>query len=263
MRFVYTFSLLIGSLNCQRLSVDLNIEEHGTRYRQTVEYDPVTKAVTYRVPQHNDVDSTVNIIHAASNTMLTMTEGIEGRQCLLHSAPIGFEPETHALGAFAMSANNETLTPGRAKIISYLNYHKGKISQGERKALLDSMQTLCEGIDIVRVEQIPVTEEEFRDKTVFPAFMNNTIGQGHPRFKREISFCDTGNACGKNIPGGRHCYWEVIPHVSSGTMELDHVRSAEWQCVVCCQDGSRSNGMCDCDDVNTDTFGGCQNVARR
>ena len=83
MRFVFTFSLLIGSLNCQRLSVDLNIEEHGTRYRQTVEYDPVTKvfpfnlrkdhfivisfqAVTYRVPQHNDVDSTVNIIHAAS-----------------------------------------------------------------------------------------------------------------------------------------------------------------------------------------------------
>ena len=97
------------------------------------------------------------------------------------------------------SANNDTLTPGRAKIISYLNYHKGKISQAERKALLDSMQTLCEGIDIVRIEQIPVTEEEFMAKTVFPAFMkNNTIGQGHPRFKRQTSrtveFCETGQA---------------------------------------------------------------------
>ena len=48
MRFVYTFSLLIGSLNCQRLSVDLNIEEHGTRYRQTVEYDPVNKVFSIK-----------------------------------------------------------------------------------------------------------------------------------------------------------------------------------------------------------------------
>ena len=93
------------------------------------------------------------------------------------------------------SANNETLTPGRAKITRYVNYIKGKVSQDERKKLLDSMQMLCEGIDIVRIEQIPVTEEEFRAKTIFPAFMNNTIGQGHPRFKRQtIEFCNTGHA---------------------------------------------------------------------
>ena len=45
MRYLPALFFLIGSLNCQRLSVDLNIEEHGTRYRQTVEYDPVTKVV--------------------------------------------------------------------------------------------------------------------------------------------------------------------------------------------------------------------------
>ena len=34
--------------------------------------------------------------------MMTMTENSEGKQCLLHSAPDGFVPETNALGAFAM-----------------------------------------------------------------------------------------------------------------------------------------------------------------
>ena len=48
------------------------------------------------------------------------------------------------------------------------------------------MQRLCQGIDIVRIEKIPVTEEEFRAKTVLPYWKNNTIGHEHPRFKREL-----------------------------------------------------------------------------
>ena len=89
-----------------------------------------------------------------------------------------------------ISANNETLTPGRARITRYLNYHKGKVSQGERRTLLDSMQRLCQGIDIVRIAQIPVSEEEFRARTVLP-LLNNTVGHDHRRFKREtFSMCD-------------------------------------------------------------------------
>ena len=45
MRYLPALFFLIRGLNCQQLSVDINIEEHGTRYRQTVEYDPVTKVV--------------------------------------------------------------------------------------------------------------------------------------------------------------------------------------------------------------------------
>ena len=49
------------------------------------------------------------------------------------------------------------------------------------------MQRLCQGIDIVRIEKIPVTEEEFWAKTVLPHHMkNNTIGHDNPRFKREL-----------------------------------------------------------------------------
>jgi len=175
MKFILASLLFVGCLHCEPLSVDVDIEEDGTRYKQKVEYDPVTKAVTYRVPSHNDVISSVNIIHAESNTMLTMFEDRNGKQCLIRSAPAGFEPEANALGAFAVSANKETLTPGRATIIRNIDYRKGKISQRQRMALLESMQILCEGIDIVQIEQIQVSEEEFRARTVSP-FLNNTRG---------------------------------------------------------------------------------------
>ena len=96
---------------------------------------------------------------------------------------------------FIFSAKNKTLTPGQAKIVNYLDYHKGKISQAERTKLLKAMQTLCEGIDIIEIEQIQVTNEEFLNRSVSP-FTNQTldssIGQ---RFKRStFVICDTAQA---------------------------------------------------------------------
>merc|ERR1711953_984793 len=126
MKFILASLFFVGCLHCEPLSVDVDIEEDGTRYKQKVEYDPVTKAVTYRVPSHNDVISSVNIIHAESNTMLTMFEDRNGKQCQIRSAPAGFEPEANALGAFAVSANKETLTPGRTSIIARGRSARGK-----------------------------------------------------------------------------------------------------------------------------------------
>ena len=71
----------------------------------------------------------------------------------------------------------------------------GKLSQSQRGALLESMQMLCEGLDIVRINQIQVSDEEFDDKTVSPLVMNATFGQDHHRFKRKIfSVCSTSSA---------------------------------------------------------------------
>ena len=46
--------------------------------------------------------------------------------------------------------------------------------------------------------------------------------------------------------------------VSANEMELEHVRSTEWDCVTCCNERNPDNGMCACDEVNDDTFSSCQ-----
>jgi len=98
--FVY---LIIGFISCEQMSVDIDIEEHGTQYKETVEFDPNTMAVTYKVPAHNDIQGSVTIIHKDSDTMMTMKEDREGNRdvCHLTAAPRNFDPETHAIGAFS------------------------------------------------------------------------------------------------------------------------------------------------------------------
>ena len=57
------------------------------------------------------------------------------------------------------------------------------------------MQTLCEGIDIIEIEQIQVTNEEFLNRSVSP-FTNQTLDSsiGH-RFKRAtFVICDASQA---------------------------------------------------------------------
>ena len=74
------------------------------------------QAVTYKVPQHNDVLNSINIVHADSvrlvsieslcnipdiqDTMVTMLDGKSGKECLIRSAPDGFKAKANALGAF-------------------------------------------------------------------------------------------------------------------------------------------------------------------
>ena len=45
---------------------------------------------------------------------------------------------------------------------------------------------------------------------------------------------------------------------NASEMQLDHVRSAQWQCVTCCED-NQPNGLCACDDIrDEETFEECQ-----
>ena len=75
--------------------------------------------------------------------------------------------------------------------------------------------------------------------------------------QKSFSFSDILR-CGQNIDGARFCYWQVIPMENASEMQLDHVRSAEWQCVTCCED-NQPNGLCACDDIiDEETFNGCQ-----
>ena len=45
-------------------------------------------------------------------------------------------------------------------------------------------------------------------------------------------------------------------------MQLEHLRSTEWDCVTCCQD-NQDNGMCSCDQITDDeSFAQCQEGMR-
>ena len=56
-------STLLQLCTGQNLVADLHISEHGAEYNERVEYDPITKAVTYQVPKHNDIVASTTIIH--------------------------------------------------------------------------------------------------------------------------------------------------------------------------------------------------------
>ena len=45
------------------LGADLHISEDGAEFYQRVEYDPLTKAVTYQTPKRNDIMASTAIIH--------------------------------------------------------------------------------------------------------------------------------------------------------------------------------------------------------
>ena len=56
-------SSLLPPCRGEALVVDMHISEHGVEYEQKVEYDPITKAVTYKVPKHHDIVASTTIIH--------------------------------------------------------------------------------------------------------------------------------------------------------------------------------------------------------
>jgi len=156
---------------------------------------------------------------------------------------------------------NKTLTPGQATVRYILNKDLGKISEDQRAMLLESMKTLCEGLDIIQIEEIEVSEEEFNQRTVNP-FLNHTLGQddGLRRVKREFSFiskCALHQACARNTGDSRYCLWDV--QNLAGGNKATHIRSTKWACVICCPEGLQPNGLCGCDDiVDEETFRSCQ-----
>ena len=56
-------SILLHICSGQSQMTDLKISEHGANYKQRVEFDPSTTAITYRVPKHHDILASTVIIH--------------------------------------------------------------------------------------------------------------------------------------------------------------------------------------------------------
>ena len=63
MLLILLASTLLHLSRGHSLEADLHVSEHGAEYNETIEFDPITKAVTYQVPQHNDIMASTTIIH--------------------------------------------------------------------------------------------------------------------------------------------------------------------------------------------------------
>jgi len=252
-------STLLQLCTGQNLVADLHISEHGAEYNERVEYDPITKAVTYQVPKHNDIMASTTIIHKPTDTMVEFDP--EAKTCTLRSVPEGFDPDVAVIHAFSMSANNKTVTPADAVHVFQLDHRKGLISVERRRSLLESMQELCKDVDIEEIVAIRVSEEEFLQRSVDPAghFSNNT------RVKRHITneFFTCQNMADRCIErNGWSKSWFTlhnVDHNSQGYL-IERVRSGAWSCLRCCNDRGEDDGsMCYCEDIlGKQIFDECQ-----
>merc|ERR1711953_1142955 len=220
-------STLLQLCTGQNLVADLHISEHGADYNQRVEYDPITKAVTYQVPKHNDIMASTTIIHKPTDSVLEFDP--EAKTCTLRSVPEGFDPDVAVIHAFSMSANNKTVTPADAVHVFQLDHHKGLISVERRRSLLESMQELCKDVDIDEIVSIRVSEEEFLQRSVDPTRHHSYSTRVKRKITNEFFTCDdVADRCTpKDI--GRKCIWYTV-NGRSPSYQLEHVRSGRWSC---------------------------------
>merc|ERR1711997_405839 len=239
-------STLLQLCTGQNLGADLHISEHGAEYNERVEYDPITKAVTYQVPKHNDIVASTTIIHKPTDTMVEFDP--EAKTCTLRSVPEGFDPDMAVIHAFSLSANNKTVTPADAVHVFQLNHRKGLISEQRRRSLLEDMEEIV---------AIRVSEEEFLQRSVDPTRHRSNSTRVKRFVTDEFFTCDdiADRCTPKDI--GMYCIWYTV-NGSSEEYQLEHVRSGDWACTRCCNsftDGS----MCRCSDIYDDeSFERCQ-----
>merc|ERR1712203_550055 len=252
-------STLLQLCTGQNLGADLHISEHGADYNERVEYDPITKAVTYQVPKHNDIVASTTIIHKPTDTMGEFDP--EAKTCILKSVPEGFDPDMAVIHAFSLSANNKTVTPADAVHVFQLNHRKGLISLERRRSLLESMQSLCKDVDIEEIVSIRVSEEEFLQRSVDPTRHHSNSTRVKRRITNEFFTCDVGDRCTpKDI--GMHCIWYTVNSTPT-RYQLEHVRSGDWACTRCCK-ASTNGQMCKCTDIYDDaSFTACQSKLYR
>ena len=62
-------STLLRICSGHSLLANLRISENGADYNQRVEYDPISKAVTYQVPRHHDILASTVILHKPTVSM--------------------------------------------------------------------------------------------------------------------------------------------------------------------------------------------------
>ena len=176
--------------------------------------------------------------------------------CLLSAVERDFDPIAQALGSFSMSSNMSVVTPEDAKEVFKLRKNAGKVNKMERAELLPSMQKMCEGLPILKVEEVTVSKTEYTNGNINRINSTST----NVRKKRFFTTCDTSDRCtDAPINGGRYCRWYTCNiRDIGGDCNLEHIRSGSWQCTVCCNQ-RREGNMCKCDEIKDEkSFVRCQ-----
>jgi hypothetical protein len=248
----------------------IKIEENGMKYHQTVEYDPVTTAVTITVPKHGDISASTVIMHKPSNTQILMDP--VRRYCQLKEVPAYFDPKDFVINSFHTTANNEVLSPERATEVQLIEIIKGKLSMIRRKELLKSIQDLCQDMPIFEVEEIDASGVE--DENGFVTL--NATHTNHVRKRRQlidiIDDCvDVAVRCARKKPSNAHyCMWYITCSLVGETSAdcEKHARhfhnSLLWSCATCCRDYVKrisSDEMCGCANIRTgEALAQCQTL---
>jgi len=236
----------------------IEINEHGASYHQTVEYDQLTNALTITVPKHHDIDASTVIIHKPSNTQLLMDP--LRRLCQLSSVPDNFDPESMVLSSFSMAGSGEVLTPQMAREVFQLRVNRGRLPLSKRLQLIKPMQKLCQGLPINIVENIEVSGEEYA-RNSFNLNMTNINARRSKRTPGTpgIIRCDNlADQCSTH-PEGKYCVWYTCTRkMPDGQCDIQHIMNGTWKCTTCCKDGAQG-AMCGCDEItDKDSFLRCQ-----
>ena len=163
------------------------------------------------------------------------------------------------LSSYNLSTHGLVVDPQAAKEVYKLRLVKDKLSMQDRTKLVPAMQRLCEGLPIVKVEEVDVTEEEYRSGSLHRV---NSTNLNTRRKRSEFITCggETSDRCtDAPINGGQYCRWYTCQTRNiGGECNLEHIRSGSWKCTVCCRP-YRDGNMCKCDEVrDEESFVRCQ-----
>jgi len=257
MEKVHSFNDLSQELKVHKTSV--NVSEHGANYQQEVEYDPTTMAIKITVPAHHNIDASTLIIHKQSHTRILMDP--VRKLCKLYTLEDSFDPMAQIVSFFTTSSTGVVLTPEAAKEVYRLSLDEEEITKEQREQLLPSMQELCEGLPITRVEEIDVTKEEYESGSL--DIFNSTIA--NHRNKRSFGFGMV--SCGGQMADrctdakdAHYCVWYTCATLNvGGVCDIEHMRNGSWRCLKCCEN-KRDQRMCKCSEItDKSSFLRCQN----
>ena len=182
--------------------------------------------------------------------------------CKLYTLEDSFDPMAQIVSFFTTSTTGVVLTPEAAKEVYRLSLDEEEITKEQREQLLPSMQELCEGLPITRVEEIDVTKEEYVSGSL--DIFNSTIANHRNKrsFGQGFFSCDQGHISDRctTHEDAHYCAWYISDRCNSGGQcEVENICDSPWKCVQCC-DVKRTDRICKCSDIyDLSSFNSCKN----
>jgi hypothetical protein len=151
------------------------------------------------------------------------------------------------------------MPPRERKILKRLD--RGKLSMQEREGLLPSMQRLCNGLPITRVEEVLVNLAEYENASIDIFNSTSTDPDKNHRTKRSYGIVNCNEIYDRCTENGaaRYCVWYTCASFNvGGRCSIEHLRSGSWRCLKCCNT-HKAGLMCKCDEIRDEaSFKGCQ-----